>query len=412
MQSSGFSRSKTSSFLFLLIFLLQFGRADCYGQTSSSTPEDKRASLFSLKKITPDGKLIVRRYDVNSTSEIDASDLEIWHDQVDKEDPLRIFYWQPQPDWKLELLNRGYARLKDEGKAPANYLEAQALAKKSGLGLWASQQPASKPSPTAESPTGLGDIAYVLLWVVIAVTGWFGGSACIQLVLAWWRRHQVPLILVGRPSTGKSWLCNRLIYPDIATSDLQRIKRTEVSLKEKPRLKKPLGRYEVTPVYVDTPGGKAGDQVNRLIEEKGFFKWLRRVFIRTKSVWLIMLATTPETNVHEGSPEDRKVDLAYIEQQLGHLDLPVGMLSSERTPKPQMVITCIGKFDLFSSRDPNDSSSEAAKNKLRSIFLRHINRVEKECKDQGIPFQLVMCSALKGWGTNEIWRYVEKAVFN
>jgi hypothetical protein len=268
------------------------------------------------------------------------------------------------------------------------------------------------PTPAQASGESSSSFIYAVISIFIAVTGWFGGSALIKAIRDWRRRHQVPLIFLGRPSTGKSWMWRRLVDPDVAPHELEKIARSDVSVKKKTPQRKPLGRYEIIPIYIDTPGGQAGQQVNSLLEETGFLKKLRRILIPTKSVWIIMLATTPEIQINRNSPDDKKIDKLYIEQQLGHLDLPLGILSSTQKPKPQMVITCIGKFDLFAEHDSKAKSSGPARTQVESIFLRHISRIKKECKDQVIPFELVICSALEGWGTMEIWRHIENAIFS
>jgi hypothetical protein len=390
---------------------------DSYSQTPEPTKDDQYQRIWWADGVTPDGKIIIKGYERSSNFTRDLDGLEIWQDKLGKDNPLKHFYWNTEPDWKLELLSEGAARLKDESKAAQQYIDAQNKAKNSRLGLWAA---IPKPSPSEQiqqkdveqsSGISLGAIIFGVISIILAVTGWYGGAALIQLIREWRRRHQVPLIFLGRPSTGKSWLWRRLVEPDVTLGELQSILRTETGLKKKMPRSKPLGRFEVVPIYIDTPGGRSGEQVNRLLEEKGLLKWLRRVLIPTKSIWLIMLATTPEKNVNRNSPDDQKIDQAYIEQQLGHLDLPVGMLASSRTPKPQMVITCIGKFDLFSEHSSTDSSSGQVRERLQNVFGRHTSRIELECENQHVPHRLVMCSARQGWGANEVWRHIENAVF-
>ena len=398
----------------VLWLLLSYLVVAPYGYAQSRDSEVKWPTMYWSEKLMPDGKLMVRKYEVKIKTEVDLSGLEIWNGALGKDDPFDSIYWT-EPDWKLEMLRRGFARLKDERNAQAKYVEAQTNAKNARHGLWSSLPAPPLPSPSLPEPESrwgtLKKAFYVVVVVVFGVTSWFGGSAIIKLIRDWRRRHRVPLILLGRPSTGKTWLYTRLIDPDVSTQELRTIRRSDVATRKKMPKSKPMGRYEIIADYYDNPGNKPGYQVDRLLEEKGFLKRIGRLLIPTKSVWMITLATTPDVSVSNNSPAEAKVDEAYIREQLGHLDLPLGMLSSKRTPKPQMVITCINKFDLFAERDAKDSTSENAENSLRSIFLPHIKRVEEECKSQRIPFKLVMCSALRGWGAPEVWKQVEKAIF-
>jgi hypothetical protein len=172
-----------------------------------------------------------------------------------------------------------------------------------------------------------------------------------------------------------------------------------------------MGRFEISPLFVDLPGGKAGEQVNQLFDTKRWYKYLVRLFIGQKTVWIILLSTVQRTDIDKNHSWEQKLDLAYIEQQLGYLDLPLGILGSKESIKPKMVIACIGKFDLFSDKPPDDSSSEKTKKQVENVFLRHLSRIESECKAQNIPFRKVICSALMGWGVDDINRYISNALF-
>jgi hypothetical protein len=196
----------------LLLLLFLSGFVSGYGQTPEPTKDDQYKRVFWAKKITPDGKIVIRGYELNITPSRDLVDLEIWQDKLGKDNPLKHVYWNSEPDWKLELLSEGAACLKDESNAEKKYVDAQNEAKNARPGLWAAMpRPAAfdklqQEDASQSSGSPLGAVVVAVITAILAVTGWFGGAAVIQLIHEWRRRHQVPLIFLGRPSTGKSWL--------------------------------------------------------------------------------------------------------------------------------------------------------------------------------------------------------------
>lgn len=385
------------NFRFFLFLVVLVSCSTCNGQATEA-PDQARKQVFWARKIAPTGKMVIEKYGPSVTTELDLSDLEIWS-KLEKDDPLTYFYFDTEPDWKWLLLSKGYARLKDEGKASSQYVAAQNKAKEAHLGLWAD-----------DNTDGILTTLKIVGSIVFGLISLWGGASLYRALRDWRKWHQVPLILLGRPSTGKSWLWHRLVDPDVSVAELEQIPRGVVA-KRKTMRTKPLGRYEITPIPIDTPGGQSGEQVNVLMEERSLLRRLVRLLVRAKSVWLFTLSTTPERHIDRNSTDEAKVDEYYIEQQLGHLDLPVGMLSSKRTPKPQMVIVCIAKFDVFAEHEPRSPFSKEVSEKLSGLFMRHTSLVETECKNQNIPFKIIMCSAREGWGMNEIWRQVENAIF-
>ena len=192
------TRPKSSLSVLILVFLTSCTVS--YAQ-ESPTPSQGQKQVFWARKLTATGKIVIEKFGSTSTKEVDLSDLEIWQSKVDSDDPLRFLYFDNEPDWKLLLLSNGYARLKDESKAATQYVTAQNTARDSRAGLWAESDATESGSWKA-----VKSIVLILLTAVLGVTGWWGGAAIYHAVRDWQRWHQVPLILLGRPSTGKSWL--------------------------------------------------------------------------------------------------------------------------------------------------------------------------------------------------------------
>jgi hypothetical protein len=117
------------------------------------------------------------------------------------------------------------------------------------------------------------------------------------------------------------------------------------------------------------------------------------------------LATTARA-VTRSSSREEKIDELFIQQQLGYLNLPIGMLLADRVPKPQMVIIAISKSDLFSEKDARDAEAT-----IGGIFRMHIASVQKACAGRKIPSRVVYCSALEGWNTDVVLRCIESSVF-
>jgi hypothetical protein len=163
-----------------------------------------------------------------------------------------------------------------------------------------------------------------------------------------------------------------------------------------------MGRYEVSPVYIDLPGGSPEHHINAILRRPLTGTGL---FSREVSVWIILLATTARA-VTRSSSREEKIDELFIQQQLGYLNLPIGMLLADRVPKPQMVIIAISKSDLFSEKDARDAEAT-----IGGIFRMHIASVQKACAGRKIPSRVVYCSALEGWNTDVVLRCIESSVF-
>lgn len=421
---------------------------------------------YSLEQVN-EGSVTYSIYKFVESKSVDISDLELAPGVIGT-DPLNFIYWR-MPDYKLELLKKGLARLKDSANASQEYLDAEQKAKGEGLGMWyasptptptaspsstptTTSRPTATPSATIASPSTatqptatrsltattrsaptrtltptptlnsiqkLGrtitnmpwsDIVGWLAKLVLGIVGLIGGADIIQWIDQRSHRHRVLMTLMGEPSVGKTWLWTRLTDPDISEAELRKIKLSTV-VNTAQATKITMGKFEIVPYLTDLPGTRPEKEIDTLLGQKKF-RLLPPSLSRRKEVWLILLSTTPDSQISYQSPAAQKVDQQYVSEQLGALKTPVGFIQARSTSKPQCVLLCISKFDLFSEQEPRDSTSKEARANLELVFKNHIARVEKACHSQGIPFNVVHLSALTGAGTEDIRRYIEKALYN
>ncbi|HEX6900549.1 MAG TPA: hypothetical protein VF789_12570 [Thermoanaerobaculia bacterium] len=333
-------------------------------------------------------------------------DVAVWEERVDTQDPLGIVFWNTQPDITRELLLRGLAKLEDETNAPLEYQEAQIDAKGAGRGQWDSERgKTQEPNPSAETNTSTP----LMDTLKNAATWWGGGSATAITLYGIWkffiglsRRRRVPLLFLGASSAGKTWLWARIRDADITSDELKRIDKTDVTMREVASRPLPMGRYEIKPLYIDTPGGQPSWQAAELTRKRRFWG--------QKSVWILLLSTTRKA-VTRDSSEEEKIDRDYINEQLGYLHLPLGLLGAPRVQRPKLIVIAVSKFDIFSSQDPSRDASKEAKEKLQELFSPHIRRINGECNNVSVECKVEFCSALEGWNTEVVNRHISKVLF-
>jgi hypothetical protein len=364
--------------------------------------------LIWARRLDSNGQLLVQTYGLSSTTSLSFSDLEFPPSIFNKNDPLEIIY-DDTPDWRIELLKRGLARLKNEALAAPNLRDAQESARVRGLGLW------EKVSPT-QTLDGQGESARAQPFFTRArIIEWikfYGGLGavfallvvCLRFLLRLLRKRRLYLILLGPQSTGKTWMWIRLQNPDISRHEFKKIQERSrgLEVKRSPTVE-PLGRYEVQPVYIAVPGAAPGVHLMQMLRKRFWSP-------PAKYIWIITLATTPDSSVNCDSPEALKIDSNYIAEQLGYLSLPLSVLQAPRFPKPEMLIAIIAKFDLFSGQEPNHPASASAVATLDAIFAPHIALLKEHCKKK-IPFAVERCSALEGWRVDAVARHIKRSVF-
>ncbi|MFH0988860.1 MAG: hypothetical protein V1799_02470 [bacterium] len=394
-------KSEVVGSISILIFFFLF-----YTTVSKSqTQNDPYSKYFWVEKISKDGSILLREYRYGSTSTLSFPDIELWQNKLGIQDPLRLL-WSKEPDLRLTLLSLGYAKLRNKDSAPSEYLKAQNDAIAQHVGMWAEQ---SNPEPP---DINWGEFLKSFLAILGALVTLLGIPEIIKLIRAWRKRRRLDLVFLGRRSTGKTWIWNKLVDRDISLIELEKIESNIISKRKTSPTRMPMGDFVVVPIYIDTPGGNVGEQVNVMMEDKRRFQWLYNIVAPKKSVWIILLSTTEDRRVTKDSNHEIKYDQDFIEQQFGSLDLPIGILSSRRGIKPEMVILCISKFDLYASHcDPLDNETLESQKELSKVFLRHIERVKSECENKHVPYKLIFCSALRYWNIDEINHLIKITLF-
>lgn len=214
----------------VIMAILSFGVLQAFAQSQSFA--------YRLIEVT-ENEFIYQVYAFQEERRLDLSDLEVWPDVAGTE-PLRVVFWT-EPDLKYRLLEKGYARLRDEANSPSQYVKAQEAAKQNGLGMWHVPAPTPTPVPVTADPTSskssplavVTGLIQMIPWrnianLVLAGIGIFGGYELLMLIIGWFRRHRVTFIMAGEPATGKSWLWERILTPDITLNELKKIESTTV----------------------------------------------------------------------------------------------------------------------------------------------------------------------------------------
>jgi len=364
------------------------------------------AGPIQVLKVEPSG-VQYSTLQVVETKKQSLEGLQLWS-SIPKDQILG--FWSEEPDFKENLLQKGFAQLKDPAAAPPHLREAQESAKSAGLGIWA--KPSSPPRPTQPTPAPVGTasapFAPDLKWLgvvaraIFAIIAFIGGGQVIYLVWAYFHRQRVSLILLGEPNTGKSWLWYRLVDPTLQEAGLRKVRKSDARAELK-HSKIPMGKFEIFPIYTDIPGSRSGEQLTELLDRK-WFRSLQRLLLPQKRVWLIVLA--PAVDLSSG-----KIDQGDLNEQYGALKMYAAVVASRKTPKPDFVAICIAKADLFMERPPSDSTSQAAQAELLREFHPHTTLLEKTCKAHGVRTEVIICSALRAWGTDRILKALERACY-
>ena len=374
------------------------------------------AAVVQVTKVSS-GEVEYRIFKEAATKTQRVDGLVLWQDMPSGQSPVG-WTWNEEPDFKDALLRSGLAKLASLDTAPPNLREAQQAAQRDQLGMWkvvaappstvivppptattdsVSIKSERRPAPTGWWPNWLPSVREY----GIAIVTFFGGWQLVLLVWAYFHRHQVSLILLGEPNTGKSWLWNRLTYPSISDAEFRAIPKSDVRHDQKLH-KIPIGKYEIVPIYRDIPGNQSGEQLTELLDRR-WFRFLQRLLFPQRRAWLVVLSPSKTTS--------GILDRDDLNQQLGALKLYTGVLASRKTPKPDFVAICVAKADLFMSKNPEDTMSQDARTSLLEGFKSHISLLETTCKEHDVKHATIMCSALKGWGTERIFKALERACY-
>jgi hypothetical protein len=319
------------------------------------------------------------------------------------------------PDFKIVLLQAGLAQLKNPETAEEKYRNAQAQAQKENKGIWyKSPTPTPEvktPEPTlspqisstvesskeSESSILWNNVVYILSVIWEFIWRWInygivGAVISFLLYLGYLRfyvERRVRLLVIGKPSAGKTALLIRILNPKMDRQSIINLSPTKAA--EKIIVKKPIrhGKFEIYPRMTDVPGSNVSTVWDEL---------LRSRFTRSH-ILLVTLATT-ETNQRIN---DNAYDEKYLNIQLGYIQALIeGAMGARKTRKPKVVIFFLNKFDLFSSYPPNDSGGFQAKTDFENIFKEHIASGMSALSKAGIKFHVIIGSALENWNCDLI----------
>jgi len=402
----------------------------------STTPSlvAQRGRLYRVHEVTTTGiRFSTSEYQLGQVDSVGFPDLEIWAGAVNS-DSLNLIYWS-LPDWRYQLLRRGYARIRSDTSINPFYHQVEDSARTKRLGLWrqlstspvqarrgdsaasvvpGTGRPNSATDSMRTSAEGKDEATWVgtLFKFVLGGIALFGGYEVLAYIKDWFRRHRVTLILLGEPASGKSWFWHKLIEPSISERDLEKFDRN-ADVQSGKGDTMAVGVYTLVPQFVDLPGRQTGEHLSKLIDRRRF-RFIRFLLVPQKRIWIIFLAPVGDVGVpevHRGTDTEWVLDEKYVAEQLGYLALPEGVLASKDTPKPEMVIMCISKFDIFSAFAPQDSQARVAAQRLESDFRNHITRIKRACAAKGVPFDVLLTSARKGWGVEDVQRRIQTALY-
>ena len=296
------------------------------------------------------------------------------------------------------MLEEGLGKLKDYDNAPSSLRTLQANAQEKRLGLWKNLDDEAS---TGEGSSGLKQLATlwdkVCSWTELSIKfirdqiiylisiGLFG-----LLVDFVYRKNyierKISLMLIGKESAGKTALLHRLLDRKMTEGDILKLSPTASDSTTKHSSFIAKGRFELYPEVTDIPGTAYGSVWNYLFRGKSH-------------VAIIVVAPTKKNNPSGSSRDD-----SYLDIQLGYIQANIeGALGSNVIKrKPKSLILFINKFDLYSNYPPDDSQSSNHEKEIRAIFERHERSITSAAKRAGIPFHIIIGSALKGWKCNFI----------
>jgi hypothetical protein len=398
-----------SSVLFSCMMLFQLVSL---GLAQSSGP----SKMYRIEAVSQNGVVTIATYDRLPNIQTETvTGVEIWQGAIDGKHRFPVIFYGP-PDAKRALIEYGFAKLTNPASESQALRDAEETAKRTGLGLWPYVPPPAAVVPVPESPPArLPDpqlsvdaphrvnwrsaVKMCLSFLGILLAS-IGLPDIVNLYRGWRQRNVVRIALIGLPSVGKSWIWKRLESRDVPIQELEGLG---------PSIDKTEGRFpelvyrgmRLVPTCVDLPGHRMGDQVNELLTQRRLFHWLESIFFPKRLVWLVVLASTPRTSVSSSDPFEKKVDTTFLAEQLGFLSLPRGVIEANKTILPRLVVACLTKVDLFCQHPPTEASNDPTENgelaRYMNLYEQHTTALEKACKEKGVAFVRIPCSARMGW---------------
>lgn len=392
------------------------------------------ADTFIEIKSVYDGYLEYIKYENHGNVEkVTLSDLIIFKQYIKKEYPSYGTIYRNKPDFKLLLLQKGMAQLKNYEIAPTIYKNAQDEAKKQGAGGWPAPAPApakveikkdvkptelNKPSTdnnlssTKPGRSILDYLSYIIsliinvivsFWKWIIILSALGISSFIfnkfySNILNKINERRIHVLLIGDEYAGKTALWLRLDDPSIPQ---EKIKEISPSVKEEKVNIKPIpwGKLELIPDITDI-AGRTPSQI-----------WDKFVKSSSHVVIFVLAPTIKQDRLsHDLKLDDDERD--YVNIQFGLVKgIIQGGLRSSVTKKPKVIIFFINKFDLFSDNSPDDTSTVNANSFYNETFKTHIDISKKIGKELKIPVHIVIGSVLRNWNCQKIMDLIKHDLY-
>jgi GTPase SAR1 family protein len=399
--------------------------------------QNKLPELYQLKNISSNGNLTVAKYAFTSNLAIgQLSGVTVWQHLLTNEVVFPKIYPR-QPDWKAELLSNGFVKLNNPDEEISRHIWSERFASNNSLGLW------SQPVGAEKSDLGISDrieqrqffmlsgqiqsdtnltpqtslvecvrnnpnvrattkIVSALFGIIFATATFFEVGV---LIRGGFERRNVRLVIVGPKGAGKTSLYLRLRNPEIPTPQLKS-ELEETKGKASPSdARLPKFRFDERQVSVKCIDPGHNEELEEYAEN-GFlgrleqFDHLRKLFFPETIIWLVVLATTE-------SEFQGTMMSPFLEFQKGYLSLPLAMMRvKKRNPALCRIILCMNKADLFLSGDPNPvPQNPQHSNQLAGFearFKYHKEVLRQACKELGIKFSVITCSAWNAWGIKAI----------
>jgi hypothetical protein len=342
-------------------------------------------------------------YELKGVERVDLSDLIISDSAKGRPDGLN-FLWDEVPDFKQELLNLGLARLREPAKASAQYLESERRAKELQLGIWAPKAP--PPTPQIETERGFDFVA--LFWKILTYSWYLISALGIVSVISaiyyfLYIRRRVQLLIIGKPSAGKSAIFARIKNPKLDRKLILDLKPTPVRQGARLREHIQYAKFEIYPRLTDVPGSAYSTVWDEVT------KWRFRFGFMRRHALLLVLAPTEKNSKTTMSEGD---DQRFRDTQLGYVQALVeGSFGARKTAKPKIVIVFLNKFDLACDYPPGDSNASDQEKGFTLLFAEHLKSVRLAAEKAGIHFHAFAGSALNDWNCSNLITVIGKTLY-
>jgi len=396
-------------------------------------------------------------YERKGPINVDLSDLNVSSSVIAETDPFGQQFDSP-PDFKLLLIQRGWATLKDPSHATQQYRAAQSQAEQEQQASEkarkeqeqrsqiekaqeAAQQKAAEEAEQrklqeeeqkrAQGPStaerlwdklsslfsaALASVSVVLirflhwlrsiwLWIVSIGLASIFANKIISLFTRLYHRirfeRRIRLLFIGLSSTGKSAIKTRLVNPDISREEILNPSENRPTSELRTDRRNECVRadgFMIFPECRDVPGSEYSAVWDELAKTA---RW------RYHTGLVVPLSLTGSDRLNTS----RTWDENYIESQLVYIQFVAGFLKSHIYPKPKIVIIFLAKFDLLSERSPNDKSSQGEKANLEERFRAHIDIIRDACVKNDIPFETIVGSAAANWNVEQIVKVVGRRLY-